>query len=439
MDNILIIDDEENLRKLLSRIIELEGYHVLQAASLSQGLAALSKEKIQVVITDVKLPDGNGVDLTEKIKGLYPSTEVIVITAFGTIEDGVAAMKKGAFDYLTKGDHQEKIIPLIARAVEKAKLQQKVEQLESRLEHRFGFSAIIGQSELLKASVRLAEKVAATDSTVLLLGETGTGKEVFAQAIHYTSNRKTKPFVALNCSAFAKDLLESELFGHAAGAFTGAQHAKRGYLEEAHEGTLFLDEIGEMNIDLQAKLLRVLETGEFYRVGESKPRKVNVRFIAATNRDVEAESRNGNFRQDLYYRLNVFAIRLPSLRDRKEDIPALVDHYVREFALKTNRKVPPVTQEFMTALQQHRWSGNVRELKNVIERSVILADDQLNLSLLPMDFNQGDKSDGLDLATVEKNHITRVLHHTQGNKTQAAKLLGIGLTTLYQKIKDYHL
>ncbi len=439
MDAVLIIDDEENLRKLLSRVIELEGYHVLQAANAKDGLALLSKERVQVVVTDVKLPDGNGVQLTEKIKQLYPSTEVIVITAFGTIQDGVNAIKNGAFDYLTKGDHQEKIIPLVAKAAEKSRLQQKILQLESQLESRFGFTAIIGEAKLLKESINLAQKVAATDSTVLLLGETGTGKEVFAQAIHYSSKRKAKPFVALNCSAFAKDLLESELFGHAAGAFTGALHPKSGYLEEAHEGTLFLDEIGEMNTDLQAKLLRVLETGEFYRVGESKPKKVNVRFIAATNRDIENESNKGSFRQDLYYRLNVFAIKLPALRDRKEDIPAIANHYVREFSLKTNRKMPAMSHDFIRALQQHRWPGNIRELKNVIERAVILADNELVPSLLPGDFNNANQKDSLDLATVEIHHIRRVLAQTHGNKTQTAKLLGIGLTTLYQKIKDYKL
>ena len=268
----------------------------------------LSKEFINVVISDVKLPDGNGVDLTAKIKNDFPATEVIVLTAFGTIEDGVKAIKNGGFDYLTKGDHQEKILPLLAKASEKASLQQKILNLELKLQNKFGFNSIIGNTKLLLDSIELAKKVAGTETTVLLLGETGTGKEVFAQAIHYESNRKSKPFVALNCSAFPKDLLESELFGHAEGAFTGASKSKKGYVEEAHEGTLFLDEIGEMNIDLQSKLLRVLETGDFYRVGESKSRHVNVRFIAATNRDIEKEAEAGTFRNDLYYRLSVFAI-----------------------------------------------------------------------------------------------------------------------------------
>lgn len=439
MSNILIIDDEDNLRKLLARVVELEGYSVFQAASAKEGMKLLSKESINVVISDVKLPDGNGVELAGKIKKEYPSIEVIVLTAYGTIPDGVKAIKNGAFDYLTKGDHQEKIIPLLSRSVEKSLLQQKVINLESRLHEKFGFANILGQSKALKHAVELARKVACTDTNVLLLGETGTGKEVFAQAIHYESPRKTKPFVALNCSAFPKDLLENELFGHAEGAYTGANKAKKGYLEEAHEGTLFLDELGEMNIELQAKLLRVLETGDFYRVGESKARHVNVRFIAATNRNLEQESESGRFRSDLFYRLSVFSVALPSLRERKDDIQLFVDHFVWQFALKTNKSVPKVTKEFLKALHDHPWRGNIRELKNVIERSVILSEGELDVSSLPPDFSVGDDSNIYSLAEAEKRHIKKILSLCEGNKTQAAKLLGIGLTTLYQKIKDYGL
>jgi two-component system, NtrC family, response regulator len=439
MPSILIIDDEENLRRLLARVVELEGYTVYQAATAKDGLKQLGKETIQVVISDVKLPDANGVELTAKIKHDHPGVEVIVLTAFGTIEDGVKAMKNGAFDYLTKGEHQEKIVPLLSKAAEKATLQQKVNTLETRLQHKFGFSNILGKSRLLQESVTLARKVSATDTTVLLLGETGTGKEVFAQAIHYESARKSKAFVALNCSAFPKDLLESELFGHAEGAFTGATRAKKGYVEEANEGTLFLDEIGEMNIDLQAKLLRLLETGEFYRVGESKARHVNVRFIAATNRNPEQESAAGNFRADLYYRLSVFTITLPALRERKDDIRLLTDYFVKQFSLKTNKPEPATSEGFIKALQQHPWKGNIRELKNIIERSVILATGELDASVLPSDFNIGDDESSFELASVEKKHIRKMLAYTSGNKTQTAKLLGIGLTTLYQKIKDYGL
>ncbi len=439
MATVLIIDDEENLRKLLARVIELEGYQVLQAGTIKEGMKILNREPVQVVVSDVKLPDGNGVDLTSRIVSEHPGTEVIVLTAYGTIEGGVQAIKNGAFDYLTKGDHQEKIIPLLAKASEKASLRQRVQSLESRLRLRFGFSNVLGSNSQLKQCIELASRVALTDTTVLLLGETGTGKEVFSQAIHYESPRRSNPFVALNCSAFPKDLLENELFGHAEGAFTGATHAKKGFLEEAHEGTLFLDEIGEMNIELQAKLLRVLETGEIYRVGESKSRKVNVRFIAATNRDLAKESDEGRFRRDLYYRLSVFTISLPSLRERTEDIPVLVKYFVREFSLKTNKAEPLIATEFLQALQRHSWRGNIRELKNVIERAVILSDGVLEASSLPADFDIADEENLADLASVEKRHIRKILAMTAGNKTRAAKILGIALTTLYQKVKDYDL
>lgn len=441
--NVLIIDDEENLRKLLARVVELEGYTVYQAASIKEGIRVLDKENINIVVSDVKLPDGNGVELVSRIKQDYPVAEVIVLTAYGTIEDGVKAIKNGAFDYLTKSEHPEKIIPLLSKASEKALLRQKVYNLESKLQERFGFDNILGQNKLLLQSIELSRKVSATNTTVLLLGETGTGKEVFAQAIHYESPRKAKSFVAVNCSAFPKDLLESELFGHAEGAFTGATKSKKGYIEEAHEGTLFLDEIGEMHIDLQAKLLRVLETGEFYRVGESKVRQVNVRFIAATNRNLEKESEAGNFRSDLFYRLSVFTISLPPLRERKEDIRKLSEYFINHFSVKTNTSAPTMSPAFLKALQEHPWKGNIRELKNVIERCVILNDQPVfDADILPYDFNLHDHAlteGSMDLASAEKKHIQKVLAYTKGNKTQTAKLLGIGLTTLYQKIKDYNL
>ncbi len=438
--SVLIVDDEATLRKLMARIIDLEGYTVYEAASLKEGLKVLgSNDTLQVVISDVRLPDGNGVEFTAKIKKDYPGIEVIVLTAHGTIEDGVKAIKNGAFDYLTKGDHQDKIIPLLSKASEKAFLQQKVIALENKLQSKYGFDTVIGKHPKILQAVELAKKVSASDANVLLLGETGTGKEVFAQSIHYESNRRSKSFVALNCSAFAKDLLENELFGHAEGAFTGASKASKGYLEEANDGTLFLDEIGEMNIDLQAKLLRVIETGEFYRVGDSKVRKVNVRFIAATNRNLLAEVEKGNFRSDLYYRLSVFTITLPSLRERKQDIKILASFFIKQFSRKTNKPEPAITDGFLQALEAHAWKGNIRELKNVIERSVILADDELSESVLPSDFLSDNHDTQLDLASVEKHHIRKVLSITNGNKTQAAKVLGIGLTTLYQKLKDYNI
>ena len=319
--NILLIDDEEKLRHLLKRIIGLEGYTVFEADSMKAGFRILEKEPIQVILCDVKLPDGNGIDFIEKIKSRFPLIEIIMLTAYGNIPAGVSAIKNGAFDYLTKGDDNERIIPLLDRAMEKQRLQKRVSQLEKQVEKKYTFENILGQSEMIRESIDLAKKVAPTDATVLLLGETGTGKEVFAQAIHYGSKRATHPFVALNVSSFNKELLESELFGHMAGAFTSAVKDKKGLIEEADGGTLFLDEIGEMAFELQAKLLRVLETNEFIRVGDTKSTRVDVRIITATNRDLQMEVDEGKFREDLFYRLNIFTIKLAPLRDTKKRHP----------------------------------------------------------------------------------------------------------------------
>lgn len=306
MAKVLLIDDEEKLRTLLARIMGLEGFEVVQAADCKSALKKLSEHEIDVVLCDVKLPDGNGVELTKKIKATYPQVEIILLTAYGNISDGVQAMKNGAFDYITKGDDNNKIVPLLNRAVEKVYLTKRVQILQKQVGQKYSFDTIIGKSKLIQSAVDLAKRVAPGDTTVLILGETGTGKEVFAQAIHTASNRAAKPFVAINCSAFSRELLESEMFGHRSGAFTGATRDKKGLFEEANSGTIFLDEIGEMSIELQAKLLRVLETGEYIKVGESKPSKTNVRIIAATHRDLPQEIEAGHFRQDLFYRLSVF-------------------------------------------------------------------------------------------------------------------------------------
>jgi DNA-binding NtrC family response regulator len=403
-------------------------------------LKLIEREDIPVVLSDVKLPDINGVELVIKIKEINPSTEVINLTAFGNIPDGVQAIKNGAFDYITKGDDNDKIIPLVARAMDKALLQRKVQSLERKLEQRFGFDGIIGDSEPLREAKKLAQKVSVTDTTVLLLGETGTGKEIFAHAIHYNSKRSEQNFVAVNCSAFGKDILESELFGHKAGAFTGALKDKKGLFEEADHGTIFLDEIGEMGLDLQAKLLRVLEDGSFIKVGDTKTTQTDVRIIAATNRNLENEIKQGVFREDLFYRLSVFAIHLPSLNERKNDIPALTAFYIEQFALKLNKPIPKIENQFLIALQNHSWKGNIRELKNVIERTLILSDGAvLTAGDLPLGLaSQDNLTEGVfDLSTIEKLHIQRVLKHTQGNKTEASRLMGIGLTTLYRKIEEY--
>jgi len=440
--NILIIDDEVKLSELLARILTLEGYHVVQAANAKAGMRIVEREDIMVVLSDVKLPDANGVDLVSKIKQTKPYIEVINLTAFGSISDGVLAIKNGAFDYLTKGDDNDKIIPMVSKAIQKANLQYQVSELQDQVEAQHGFPIVLGRSPAILEAVELARKVAKTDATVLLLGETGTGKEVFAEAIHYESLRKDKPFVAVNCSAFSKELLESELFGYKAGAFTGAVKDKKGLFEEASGGTIFLDELGEMSHDLQAKLLRVLENGTFIKIGETKTTKINVRLIAATNRDLQKESEEGHFRLDLFYRLSGFSIVLPPLRERIGDIEVLARHFIKVYSGKVKKKMPDVDAAFFKLLNQHKWNGNIRELKNVIERVVILMDEPLlTPKLLPYEFHNGGYYDlvALDLHSVERHHIRRILKYTKGNKTEAARILGIGLATLYRKIEEYQI
>lgn len=447
MSKVLIIDDEEKIRTLLSKIITLEGFDVLQAGDIKSGLKKLETADVDAVICDVKLPDGSGVEATKNIKEKYPSVEIILLTAYGNIADGVQAMKNGAFDYITKGDDNNKIIPLLYKATEKVTLAKRVMQLEKLLGNKYSFDNIIGKSKTLGTSIDAAKKVADSETTVLLTGETGTGKEVFAQAIHNASNRNKQNFVAVNCSAFSKELLENELFGHKAGAFTGAVKDSKGIFEEANHGTVFLDEIGEMPLDLQAKLLRVLETGEFLKVGDSKPTKVNVRIIAATNRNLQQEVEEGHFREDLFYRIAVFQISLPPLRERVIDIEELAIFFLRTFTNKTNKKINTISKNYLEALKQHTWKGNIRELKNVIERSVILTGNtELEEDSLPLELqrlgtldNREKTLSAFELASVEKVHIQKVLNYTNGNKTETAKLLNIALTTLYRKIDEYHI
>ena len=445
MVKVLIIDDEEKLSTLLSKIISLEGFAVFQAYTIKSGLKRLELEDIDVVLCDVKLPDGNGVDTAKIIKEKHPAVEVILLTAFGNIPDGVQAIKNGAFDYITKGDDNNKIIPLLYKASDKVALNKRLHHLEKQLGKKYSFDNIIGRSKAIQESISLARKVAPTDTTVLLTGETGTGKEVFAQAIHQANSRSKQNFVAINCSAFSRELLENELFGHKSGAFTGATKDQKGLFEEAHNGTLFLDEIGEMALELQSKLLRVLETGEFMRIGEAKPIKVNVRIIAATNRDLEKEIENGNFRSDLFYRLSVFTIPLPALKARKSDIKLLAEYYVQHFALRTNRKSLSIAADYLSALEENEWKGNIRELKNIIERSVILSEnDILALETLPFELhtkkdNAATALSAFSMASIEKLHIQKVLNYAGGNKAETARLLEIGVATLYRKIEEYKL
>lgn len=442
MNKILIIDDEPTIRMLLSRILELEGYEVLKAKDRATALYTLKKQVVQVVLCDVFLPDGNGVDMVQELQQLAPAAKIILLTAHGNIPDGVQAIKNGAFDYIVKGDDNRKIIPIVNRAMDAIATELKQQGKKKIVRaNTFSFDNIVGKSSALSDVISQARKVAATDVSVLINGETGTGKEVFARAIHSESQRRSEAFLALNCSAFSRELLESELFGYKAGAFTGAVKDKRGLLEEANHGTIFLDEIGEMALELQSKLLRVLETGEFVKVGDTKTTHVDVRILSATNRNLKEEIASGRFREDLYFRLSVFRIMLPPLRQRKEDILLLARQFIERYAKQIGRPAPVLSSEAKSLFLSYPWPGNVREMMNAVEHALIVCDGEITRHDLPIDMLSGDNStaddEAFDLKSVERNHIIKVLHHTHGNKTETARLLKIGLTTLYRKIEEY--
>jgi DNA-binding NtrC family response regulator len=442
--NILIIDDEKELRTLLSKLLKLDGYKVYEANDGEEGLNILNQEDIHVVISDVKLPGISGIDLIPKIKEINNKIEIVVLTAYGTIADGVTAIKRGAFDYITKGDEDNKILIAVERALEKSNMSRRIEQLEKRVGEKYNFENITGKSLKIREVVHLAKRAAETDVTVLLTGETGTGKEIFAQAIHNGSQRYRHSFVAINCSAISRDLLESEMFGYKAGAFTGAVKNKKGLFEEANEGTIFLDEIGEMDISLQSKILRVLETNEFIKSGDTKPTQVNVRVIAATNKNLNEEIEKGNFRPDLFYRINTMKIELPPLRERSDDIIAFAEYFVKTYSQHMNKNIASIDDECIKKLKEYSFPGNIRELRNIIERAVILTDGNVLLpSVLPKDLFIEKKNIPVQntekLDDVEKLHILKVLHEAEGSKSKTAEILGIGLTTLYRKLKEYNI
>jgi len=443
MANVLIIDDEDKLRNLLSRIIKSEGFDVSEAPDCKTALKRIETVHFDIVICDVKLPDGNGIDLVNQIKLKSQESEIIMLTAYGNIPDGVKAIKNGAFDYIVKGDDNNKIVPLVHRAHEKIQLLKRIEILEKKVKEKYSFDQISCKSESIKQAVEFAKKVAGSDISVLLTGETGTGKEVFAQSIHNESPYSKNNFVALNCSNFNKDVMESELFGYKQGAFTGAIKDKKGLLEEANGGTLFLDEVGDMPFELQAKLLRVIETNEFIKLGDTKTISVRFRLISATNKNLKKECDEQRFRSDLFYRISTFHIVIPPLRERQNDIEPLADIFVKQCALKTKKNITSINKSYLNKLLQYNWPGNIRELKNIIERSVILATgNEILLDTLPMDFSvlpNGfyEQSNQFDLASIEKAHIKKVLLQTHGNKTEAARLLNIAITTLYRKLEEY--
>jgi two-component system, NtrC family, response regulator len=444
--NVLIVDDDVQFCSVLGRVLSLEGYAVFPAYDLQSSSSVLKNEDIDMVLLDANLPDGNGVLYIMEIRKLYPNIQIIMLTGNSDISNCVISIKNGAVDYIVKGEDTVNIIQHIkARRADKHELKVSSSRSDDkRPEVLFGFNNIIGDSDVIKDALDLARKVANTDAAVLLLGETGTGKELFAKAIHSSSARHDKPFIAINCSSFSKELLESELFGYRAGAFTGAVKDKKGLLEEADQGTLFLDEIGEIGKELQSKVLRVLESGEFIKIGDNKVCRVNLRLISATNKDLPAEVKNNNFREDLFYRLNIFTIHLPPLHERKKDILLLTDYFIKLFSQKLGKHITGKTVEFEKILLNYCWKGNIRELKNSIERSIILSEssilseDTLPFEILSYKFqNQGIGHSPYDLNLFERLHIQKVLVNAKWNKVEAAKLLNISLSTLYRKIEEY--
>ena len=446
MSKILIIDDEVQIRTLLTRMMELEGYDVCQAGDCRAALKQLELQNPDVVLCDVFLPDGNGVDLVLAIKKAAPNVEVILLTAHGNIPDGVQAIKNGAFDYITKGDDNNKIIPLISRAVEKARMNVRLEKLEKKVGQTYSFDSILGESKVLKDAVSLAQKVSGTDVPVLLTGETGTGKEVFAQAIHYSSKRARQNFVAVNCSSFSKELLESEMFGHKKGAFTDATSDRVGRFELADKGTIFLDEIGDLDLSCQVKLLRVLQEQTFEVLGDSRPRKVDIRVVRATNADLRQMVQEHTFREDLFYRINLITVHLPALRERREDIPLLVRHFADKQCESNGLPKVEFTSEAMDYLSRLPYPGNIRELKNLVERTLLVsgkeiltADDFKSQYQHPIEQKMTTNLQGMTLEEIEKQTILQTLEKYNNNMSQVAIALGISRAALYRRLEKYNI
>lgn len=443
---VLVVDDEPNMVALFKRFLGKEGYSVVGAENLASGSSALQREVFDVVISDLALGDGTGIDLLKLSRKSQPHAPFILITAYGSIESAVEAMKLGAFDYISKPFQNEEMLILVQKALEHSDLHRQIRQLRKEVDRRYGFGNIIGRSKSMLAIYDLIERIAATNSTVLITGESGTGKELFAKALHYNSQRKDRPFIAVDCGVIPENLIESELFGHARGAFTGAVNAKRGLFAEAHTGTLFLDEIGNLPPPLQAKLLRALQEKEIKPVGSNENIRVDVRVIAATKEDLRRAVEEGGFRNDLFYRLSVIPINIPPLRDRREDIPLLVNHFLKKICKDNNLELKELQPDVLNALMNYSWPGNVRELENLIERLVLLSQgNPIGSDYLPPEILEGDERAGKSLkealdrqvAGAEKELIQEALEKAGGNRTKAAKLLGISRASLYNKLNQY--
>ena len=442
---ILVVDDESSARGALSEILQDEGYKVRTAADGFRALAAASEFAPDVVLTDLKMPGMDGLSLMERLKESQPEVEVVLMTAFGAVESAVEAMRRGASNYLTKPLNSDELLVVLERCLGGVALKRETKRLKEEVAGKYRFENIVGQSAEMQSLFKTVRQVAPSRATVLITGDSGTGKEMIAAAIHHTSPRAQKPFVKLHCAALAETLLESELFGHERGSFTGADRRRIGRFEEADGGTLFLDEISEISPATQVKLLRVLQEHEFERVGGNQPTKVDVRVIAATNRDLSTMVQNGQFREDLYYRLNVINLRLPALRERPGDIPALAAHFLVKYARENGKEVERFEDAALSILRNYPWRGNVRELENVVERAVVMSDGPLlRTTHLPPEVQQTQatnseipKIPGSTLADIEKHAILETLAHVGGSTTSAAKMLGISVRKIQYRLQEY--
>lgn len=445
---ILVVDDDPSLRRVLQAQLEQEGYEVSVTASALQTLSVLQLRHFDLVITDLKMPEMSGLELLQHVRLQYPQTIIIMLTAFGTVDTAVEAMKAGAYDYLTKPVHSDEMSMVVRRALDHVRLVEQVRTLRLSLNKKYGFENILGRSPVLLEVLDMAARAAHSNSTVLIRGETGTGKELLARAIHFNSSRSDNPLVTINCGAIPKELLESELFGHKRGAFTGAVVDKRGRIELADGGTLFLDEIAEMSSDLQVKLLRLIQEGEIEKVGSVSKVKVDVRIIAATHRELQAMIEDGTFREDLYYRLAVIPLVIPPLRERSEDIPDLVQHFFRKSQQKNARSDLAMPPALLPYFARYRWPGNVRELENVVERIVVLArGSDITIEDLPQFLRQEKPGidaleidlapQGISLEAIEKELILRALHRCDWNQTHAARYLDISRKTLIYRMEKH--
>lgn len=450
-DKILVVEDEKSMRAILQMFFENEGFNVSTASDGIEALSMIEEDIFDVIVTDIKMPKLDGMELLKKVKEISPATMVIMITAFGTKESAIEAMKIGAYDYINKPFNMDELRIIVKRALEKKKLTEEVSLLRQKIETTYALENIIGQSPKMQELFKIIPKIAQSSSHVLISGESGSGKELFARALHNLSQRKDKNFVTINCSAFPEGLLESELFGHMKGAFTGALYNKQGLFEIADGGTLFLDEIGEMPLNLQVKLLRVIENGTFRRVGGTNDIKVDIRIISATNKDLKEEAEAGRFREDLYYRLNVIPLKIPPLRERKEDIPLLIDYFLKKICNSEKR----FTNGAIRLLMEYPWKGNVRELENVIERVVLLTDkiditpEDLPIEIRSYRENQGMLEEGLPqlddkgvdiekiIENLERSYLLQALDKAKGVKTEAAKLLNLSFRSFRHRLHKY--